>query len=287
MLQSSVLVNINSLSHELWTLIDITERKQAELDLKKINNDLDKKVKERTKELSEMLEKEKNTSDQKSRFISTASHEFRTPLTTILMSAGLLENYAKTSEIDKCEKHIRRIRSSVKLLVEILDYFLSLDKLEQGKIDINISSFDFKAFADDVINYAGEWLKEGQTIVLSMVGDNMINQDKALLRGIMFHLLSNASKYSAEGAKISVSVTVKRNPLFMNVSDKGIGIPANDQPYIFSRFFRAKNAELIQGTGLGLSIVNNYVKLLHGSIYFKSVENEGTAFAIELPIGKK
>ena len=284
LLQSYVLIKLHDVTHEIWSLADITEQKAAEGELKRSNEELEKKVTERTKDLANLLEREKRMNELKSRFVATASHEFRTPLTTILASAGLVETYARRMDTEKCLKHIDRIKASVELLTEILEDFLSLDKIEQGNVKPNITSFNLEDFAGNVMREAESTLKKGQSIEYSLTGDMIIKQDHNILKNTMLNLLSNAIKYSGEGANISWDMSAQRDKTIITVADNGIGIPFDDQPYIFSRFFRARNAETIQGTGLGLNIVKKYIELLHGKISFVSTENAGTSFILELPV---
>ncbi len=284
LLQSYVLIKLHDVTHEIWSLADITEQKAAEGELKRSNEELEKKVTERTKDLANLLEREKRMNELKSRFVATASHEFRTPLTTILASAGLVETYARRMDTEKCLKHIDRIKASVELLTEILEDFLSLDKIEQGNVKPNITSFNLEDFAGNVMREAESTLKKGQSIEYSLTGDMIIKQDHNILKNTMLNLLSNAIKYSGEGANISWDISAQRDKTIITVADNGIGIPFDDQPYIFSRFFRARNAETIQGTGLGLNIVKKYIELLHGKISFVSTENAGTSFILELPV---
>jgi len=263
---------------------DITKRKEAEAEIKKINQDLERKVKERTCELTEALEREKILNDMKSRFVSLASHEFRTPLSTILSSISLLERYEGLEHAEKRQRHIERIKSSVRNLTSIMDDFLSLDKLEQGKIDVHHVSFDLDAFIRDILEeMEGMLRKKEQTVLYRSVGPFEIFQDKKILRNVLLNLLSNASKYSTEEKELIVSVTPKEETISISVIDTGMGIPAVAQKELFSKFFRAENAVHIQGTGLGLNIVKKYMELLDGTISFVSEENKGSAFTIEFP----
>jgi len=283
-LKSYVYIEVHDIPYELWTLIDITDQKRAEDELKRNNEELELKVTKRTRDLAHLLEREQRMNELKSRFVATASHEFRTPLTTILASTGLLENYIELQDSEKCAKHISRIKSSVRLLTDILEDFLSLDKIEHGQVKPNITVFGLREFAEQSISEAEGFLKKGQHITYALNEDVRIKQDAGILKNTVLNLLSNASKYSDANGTIHWNLSVQPEKITLTISDNGIGIPADDQPYIFSRFFRARNAEVIQGTGLGLNIVKKYVELLHGKISFASTENEGTTFILEFPL---
>ncbi len=262
---------------------DITQRKQAELELQRAKEELEDRVEARTLELTAALEREKNLSEMKTRFVSMASHEFRTPLSAILSSASLIDQYPLTEQKDKRQKHIDRIKSSVTNLTGILNDFLSLDKIEQGKVEVVQEPFDLNDFAEDVREELNSYLKPGQSIKLTHKGEKQICQDKKILRNVLLNLLSNACKYSGEGKEINFNTEVSNKTVSIQVTDKGIGIPESEQKNLFEKFYRAKNATNIQGTGLGLNIVKRYVELLDGSIGFNSVLNEGTTFTVKFP----
>ncbi len=256
-------------------LIDITESKQTHEELERI-------VKERTLELTTLLEREKELNDLKSRFVSMASHEFRTPLSTILSSAFLIESCNQPSFESERLKHVQRIRSSVKNLTDILNDFLSMDKLDQGKIDVFMKQFDLSEFAQEMVDEVSLMLKAGQHIELSFNGDKEVVQDKRILRNILLNLFSNAIKYSGENSNIYFSVLVQKEHVFIELRDEGMGIPEDEQKELFNRFFRASNAVNIQGTGLGLNIVKRYLDLLDGNIRFVSEVGVGTTFFLQL-----
>ena len=284
--QSYVVFNLNETRYQLWTIIDLTAVKTAESSLKLLNEQLEHKVEERTRDLTSLLEREKLMNDLKSRFVSMASHEFRTPLTTVLVSAGLLETYIQHNEREKSTKHITRIKSAVYLLTEILEDFLSLDKIERAIVKPFTIVFDLHDFAEKILNETEGALKKGQSIEYNVTGNSSVKMDINMLKNIMLNLISNASKYSDEQGRISWSMSVQPGKLLITLADNGIGIPIDDQPFIFSRFFRAKNVEVMQGTGLGLHIARKYAELLHGTITFVSTENVGTTFIVEIPLAE-
>jgi PAS domain S-box-containing protein len=295
-------------------VIDITVRKQIEasvqekqLELERVasaliatNEELERKVNDRTKilqeaileleksrnELSQALEKEKDLNDLKSRFISMASHEFRTPLTTILSSASLIAEYNNPGQEEKKLKHVSRIKSAVNNLNDILSDFLSLSKLDEGKVHSESHQFDLKELTDEVINDMQVTVKAGQRIVHTHTGNTLVLLDPKLMRNILINLCSNAIKFTPEQKIITVKTDVASDTVSLEVTDQGIGISEEDQKHLFERFFRGKNATNIQGTGLGLHIVGNYVDLLKGHIMLHSELSKGTTIKITFPIQK-
>ena len=259
-------------------ITDITEKKRS-------HEELEAKVRERTLELTDSLEREKEHNEMKSRFVSMASHEFRTPLSAILSSVSLIDSYKSAEDSEKRKKHVERIKSSVKNLTGILDNFLSLDKLEQGKIEMTDEQFDIVEFSGDIIEEVASMRKTGQQIRFEHSGEREINRDKRVLRNVLLNVLSNAIKYSYENQDIHFLIDVKNKTVTIQIRDEGVGIPEAEQKNLFDKFFRAKNVTNIQGTGLGLNIVKKYVELLDGSIRFSSKSNEGTTFIIEFPQG--
>lgn len=263
---------------------DITPRKIAEAEVLRMNESLERKVTERTLELTEALEREKELSDMKSRFVSLASHEFRTPLSAILSSISLIEHYITAGENDKSKKHIERAKTSVHHLTAILDDFLSLDKLEQGKVEVQNTQFNIKDLLEDAIaETSGMVRKKNQFVHLQCPDKLELNQDKKILRNVLLNLLSNASKYSTEEKKIYIKVQQVKEQICISIKDEGLGIPLEAQKDLFSKFFRAKNVSNIQGTGLGLHIVGKYVELIKGTIQFTSKENVGSTFLVCIP----
>jgi PAS domain S-box-containing protein len=278
-------------------VIDVTERRQHEENIIRLNRELERKVGERTKVLEEALlelenskeqlsialEKEKQLNDMKSRFVTMASHEFRTPLSTILSSVSLISKYTSKDDDEKRQKHVTRIKSSVTNMTLILNDFLSAERLEQGKIFANKVEFSLTALAKEIITEINSLLKSGQTIEYTHEGNPDVILDKQMLRNILLNLISNAIKFSEENKKIQVQTkcTVKETKVV--VIDQGIGIPKDEQENLFGRFFRAKNVINIQGTGLGLNIVAKYLEALKGKIEFTSELNKGTTFTVTIP----
>ncbi len=212
-----------------------------------------------------------------------ASHEFRTPLSTILSSISLLSKYSTTEDQPKRDKHIDRIKSSVKSLTDILNEFLSLGRIEEGKVEVNPDSFDLIQFISNIIYEMNVLLKPGQHIQYTHVGSPITYSDSNLLKHVVINLLSNAIKFSPENSTITIESEIKNDNTQLKFSDKGIGIPTIDQVHLFERFFRATNVANIQGTGLGLHIVGRYIDLLNGTIQYTSELENGSTFTINYP----
>ncbi|MCB0401901.1 MAG: PAS domain S-box protein [Flavobacteriales bacterium] len=237
-------------------------------------------------EMQKNLNKERELNELKSRFVSMASHEFRTPLSTILSSATLAEKYPETEQQENRVKHLNRIKSSVKNLTSILNDFLSIDKLEDGKVEIKPSVFKLNELLREAMEEMEPYLKTEQVIRFdSAMGDQEeVESDRNVIKNSIINLLSNASKYSDAGKEIGIQLEKDNQSVQISITDQGIGIPKSEQDKLFtSRFFRAGNVTNIEGTGLGLTIVKKYLSLLNGNINFVSEENKGTTFTIEIP----
>ncbi|MDH3243526.1 MAG: PAS domain S-box protein [Saprospiraceae bacterium] len=288
--------SLKELNDKLETLVDDRTRELEEVinKLLKVNEQLEYEISER-KQMQEILQqreeqlqislaKEMELGELKSRFVSMASHEFRTPLSTILSSAALLQRYTLEEHQDRRDKHISRIKSSVANLTGILNDFLSLSKLEEGKIEVNYQRITLSELCGEVVDEVQGLLKEGQHIYLEdRTSGKEVELDRRIMKNILFNLLSNAIKYSGEDKPIHCIAEFEESNLCVTIRDRGIGIPLAEQKHLFSRFFRATNSLNIQGTGLGLDIVNRYLKLLNGTITFESEEGEGSSFTITIP----
>ena len=272
----------------------LQELEESKIKLVKYSDDLEQKVIERTKELETSrsklktaLEKEKELNELKSRFVSMASHEFRTPLSSILSSANLIAKYEAGDQQEKRKKHVNRISSSVKNLTAILNDFLSLEKLESGKVRTQSNYFGINEFVEQIIDEIQLIAKEDQKIIHHHEGDNNVNSDEYLLKNILINLLSNSIKYSPNGKNVELFTQSEKDKISIKVKDYGIGIPKADQQYMFTRLFRAHNVMNIKGTGLGLTIVKRYLDLMKGKIWFESSEGNGTTFFVEIPLNQK
>jgi signal transduction histidine kinase len=239
---------------------------------------------QKTKEdLRQALEKEKDLNELKSRFVSMASHEFRTPLTTMLSSLSLVTKYGEQKDTENQLKHVGKIKTSINNLTDILNDFLSVSKLEEGKIENLPEGINLKNFINEIISDMLGMAQNNQQISLSYSGNEYVVLDKKLVKNILFNLISNALKFSPNGGTVEVIVKVQNSSLRISVKDSGIGIPKEDQEHLFERFFRGNNATHIQGTGLGLAIVARYAELMNASLDFESKENKGTTFTIIIP----
>lgn len=292
-------------------IVDITHRKVIEQDivhqkkqlekiteqLQVLNRQLEGKVEERTTvlrealsrleesqhELSEALDKERQLNEIKSRFVSMASHEFRTPLSTVLSSASLLAKYTSTEDQPKRERHIEKIKASVKHLNDLLEDFLSLGKLDEGKIGASYSEFNIRRLVEETVDEMKSVTKAGQQIISKHSGRDVIVSDGKMLKNILINLITNAIKFSDAGKPIYV-VSDADGQVTIKVKDEGIGIPDEEKQHLFESFFRARNAQNIQGTGLGLHIVKRYTELLNGNIRLDSTLHKGTTVTISIPI---
>ncbi|MCU0320773.1 MAG: PAS domain-containing sensor histidine kinase [Chitinophagaceae bacterium] len=285
-------------------VIDISIRKKLDADvqqqkkeLEKLTLELEKRVKDRTmileealqqleisrEELTAALDKEKELNEMKTRFVSMASHEFRTPLATILSSLSLVSKYGELDEKEKQQRHIVRIKESINHLTDLLNDVLSISKLEEGKTTISFEAFDITIFTAETIHELQLLAQRGQQIVYKHEGRQEVMLDKKGLRIILFNLISNAIKFSPEKSSIEVYTKANEIQTEIIIKDFGVGISKEDQENLFQRFFRGRNVTNIQGTGLGLSIVARYIELFNGSIHVESEVNEGTTFNIALP----
>ena len=304
--------SMDGVEYVMSLVIDITVRKENERQIYDLNAELEDKIKARTSELSETVSKlqqlnvdleeevnlrkkaEKKTKDAlrreielnelKTKFLSLVSHEFKTPLSGILTSATLAEKYTKEEQQGKREKHLFTIRNKVHYLNNILNDFLSIERLDSGRGQYKFSNFSLKRLINEVIYNANVTLKDGQEINYPKdIQEKELHQDEKVLELILSNLLGNAIKYSPENTTINFRVKNEGKMMVFEIEDEGRGIPEKDQKHIFERYFRAENALLDQGTGIGLNIAKTHLENLGGSIVFKSEENKGTTFTIKLP----
>ena len=237
----------------------------------------------RGRELAQALAAEQELGELKSRFVSMASHEFRTPLTVVLSSVALIAKYSGAGQQEKRLQHLDHIRASVKQLNGILEQFLSAGSLEEGKMSTHPAVLDLGALLAETAADLQPQLRPGQRIDQRARCPDPFQLDGSLLRKILVNLLSNASKYSAENAVITVRAACQRGQLVLTVQDQGVGISAEDQAHLFGRFFRARSAADVPGTGLGLYIIAKYLELMGGTILLKSTLGVGTLVTLSIP----
>ncbi|MHA4895549.1 PAS domain-containing sensor histidine kinase [Pedobacter sp. PWIIR3] len=274
---------------------DLSKEKEAEQRLREYALELEELVEERTtslrktvtalreakEEVSLSLFKEKELNQMKSRFVSMASHEFRTPLSSVQLSSVLIEKYAEPFDNEHIRKHVGKIKSAVGNLTTILNDFLSLEKLEAGNIEPSFIPFNLVKLSEEVTEEMQMIAKADQNIIYQHTGvESMVKMDQNLLRNCMINLISNAIKYSGEHTFIEFNTEINEQECTVTVNDNGIGIPESDQQHLFQPFFRAHNTGSIPGTGLGLNIVLRYAKLMNGELHFKSELNKGAKFSL-------
>lgn len=307
---------ISNKTYVMAIIIDITIRKKAEKEIKALTSQLEKKVLERTaalnrsiKELKALnvnykkeiekrvkaenkikaaLKKEIELNELKTKFLSMVSHEFKTPLSGILTSTMLLDKYKLGNQQNKRDKHIKTIANKVHYLNNILNDFLSVERLESGKTNYKFTTFNLSKVINEVVYNANMVLKIGQRINIPQnIDEYTLYQDEKILELSLSNIIYNAIKYSPENTSIDLQVNRTKNSIIIKIVDQGRGIPKSDQKFIFNRYFRAENALNDQGTGIGLNIVKGHLENLGGSISFISKENKGSTFSIELPISKE
>jgi PAS domain S-box-containing protein len=287
-------------------IIDISERQKQEKKILELNTQLEERIQERTKELhltveelqSEIekrkiaekkiksaLKKEKELNELKTKFLSMVSHEFKTPLSGILTSTILLGKYKLAEQQEKRDKHLRTITDKVHYLNNILNDFLSIERLDSGKEMYKPTTFKLSKVINEVVYNANMLLKGGQRIDFPPeVDEYTLTQDEKIMELCLSNLIHNAIKYSPENTVIKIDVEASDKTLTIKVIDQGMGIPEEAQPHIFSRYFRAENAINDQGTGIGLNIVKGHLKNLKGTISFVSKENVGSTFTMTIPL---
>jgi signal transduction histidine kinase len=268
------------------------DRKEKEL--QNLNNELEEKVKQRTfelyeanKELTRALEKEREINELKSRIVLNVSHGFKTPLTSILSSAQLLQIYAEKDHPfkQKITKHAFKIEHSVRALNNLLTSVLFFGKADENKLQYKPKKIFTGAFVKELLDTVKAGI-DNNVAIKAEIGElpKTITSDPELLYQIFENLLSNAVKYSRDCKKVEFKMVFEDQKLQAIVSDKGIGIPESEQNKLFERFFRAGNVGIVEGSGLGLSIVKKCLDVLHGEITFESEENKGTTFHISIPV---
>ena len=269
----------NMLRH-LATMEDITKYKQAE------------------QELHNALETERELNELKSRFVAVISHEYRTPLTTILCSAELLEHYTHRLTEEQKLKHYRRIQTTTKDLTQLVNDVLTVSQIEADKQEFNPSPLDLDKFCRELKEELQLTIRSQHKLTFNSQGDGKPRteetasmasayMDEKLLRYIIGNLLSNAIKYSPKGSEVKFDLAYDQDQAILRIQDKGIGIPIEDQQHLFESFRRGSNVGTISGTGLGLAIVKSSVELHGGKITVDSKVGVGTTFTVTLPLNNR
>jgi signal transduction histidine kinase len=293
-------------TYVLALILDMTESRRKEKEINNLNVHLDSKIKARTAELRDTvaelkreikrrkkaeeqiksaLLKERELNELKTKFLSLVSHEFKTPLSGILTSTTLVGKYTEEDQQEKRDKHLKTIKGEVRHLNNILNDFLSIERLEKGKELYRLTEFSLSKVVNEVIYNANMMLKSGQKINYPQnIDDVSIYQDEKIVTLALTNLLYNALKYSPEDTEIELKVDLHDNRVVFHVIDQGIGIPEGDQKHIFERYYRAENVLLTQDTGIGLNIIKGHLENLGGAIGFKSEQNKGSTFTVEFPL---
>ncbi|BAU55081.1 sensor histidine kinase [Mucilaginibacter gotjawali] len=232
-------------------------------------------------------QQEKEISELKTNFVSIASHEFRTPLSSMMLSLSLIDKYARNNDADGVLKHSHKIKTAVNNLTAILEDFLSLEKLNTGKVRVKNEHFDLKELCESIIEDMELSLKPHQKLLYNPSETSIIvDLDKHLVHNAIVNLISNSIKYAGDQATILLETRYTGDRIFISVKDNGIGIAEDDQKNLFTAFYRVNNTGNIPGTGLGLNIVLRYVKLMNGKLSFSSMPGKETRFEMIFSDGK-
>lgn len=287
---------------------DITEQQQFQSLLQKTNEELGIQVaqsidqlqqaneqlraeiarrKRLENELRSALEKERELSELKSRILTTISHEYRTPLTTILSSTQLIEQYEARLTSEKKQKHFHRIYRAVEYLTKLVNDVLFVNQAETSRLEFHPASLDVEQLVREVMEEFQPQVAGERTLLFSRRGDRTLALlDESLVKLILRNLLSNAIKYSAQGSEIRLELVFEQYDVIFRVSDRGIGIPPSDRDRLFKKFERGSNIGTAPGVGLGLAIVQECVDLHGGEVVVESEVGVGTTFTVILPLTK-
>lgn len=250
----------------ICSLRDITRRKQIE------------------EELRRSLKREKALGELKARFVSMVSHEFRTPLASIQTGTDLLKNYSDRMSPERREEHLDRIQAQVRHLAGLLEDVLTIGRDDSAGTPFHPNWINLDEVCRALVEDIQLSLAHPHEIHYSFGGqDPMVYADPKLLQRIVNNLLSNAIKYSPDRAPVRFEVKVDHDIASIEVRDRGIGIPEEDQPFLFSAFHRARNVGTVSGTGLGLAIVKRAIDAHGGSVSVNSEVGAGTTFLVTLP----
>lgn len=260
---------------------EVLARIKTHLTIKNLQNEL----KLKNEKLEKLLDKEKENNKLKSKILSIASHDVRTPLSSIYLSADILEYYSSKISEEKKNNCIAGIKSSVNDIYSILDELVLYSKSDSGEIEFQPEKINIIQYIDEIVKHYNLISAETNEIFYKYSEPDLaIKIDKKLFKHILSNLLSNAIKYSPEGKPITLNCYINSDFFVLKITDNGIGIPEKDFDTLFTPFKRGSNVENIEGTGLGLSIVKELVNIHKGKIEFKSEKNKGTEFTLFFPI---
>lgn len=301
---SGICIVLSSIIIQKYKVMEEMVRKQFDDlkliagELKEVNTNLEEHVKARTKtledtlkeleiskkELSKSLAHQKELNELKSRIITMASHEFRTPLAIIQSSISLITKYAETGDKESQLKHIQRIKTVISQLTDLIEETLSLNNLDEKKIKLLSEKINVPVFISELIKGIPQTKEMQRIINYNHSGLEEIMCDKNSLKEVLLILTSNALKFSNGSPEVKITTHTTPENFVLKVEDNGIGISEKDQLHLFERFFRGENALNIQGTGLGLYIIARYIELLKGSVDVVSSLNKGSAFTVKIPL---
>lgn len=276
---------------------DVTERVNAQKEIESLNQVLEERVRERTnqlenayanlraahEEIAKTLDKERELSEMKSKFISTVSHEYRTPLTGIMTSTFLLENFYALQDKDSFDKYLKRIQNQIGYMSKMLEDVLFVGKSDANRIEKSAKDFDLVEFFNDLIPEIRLLDGDRHEIELISPKDSIIvcNDEKLFLQ-MFSNLLSNACKYSADGKKVTAQIKIFNQLLVVSITDEGIGIPQPEQKLMFEPFHRFSNVGAISGSGLGMSVVKRCADMIGATLDVESYEGIGTKVSVSI-----
>ena len=227
----------------------------------------------------------KTINDLKRRFLAVAAHDFRTPLNTITLAADLVEQHYDNLSRQDIFNQLTAIKTAATYMTAIINDFLTVEKIEQGKAEPEAADFDLKDFTQSVVAAMKQQTKEWQDIKYQHSGaSSQVMLNRNMLQHCLTNLISNAIKYSNVADHIEVGTEIVGDMCVIWVKDYGIGIPKKEIEKLFEPFYRASNASNIEGTGLGLNIVKRYTELMGGSVDVKSDKKKGTIFTLAFPL---
>lgn len=278
---------LNSLNEELGIKVEMT-KDELKNSLAKLQIEVELR-REAEIRLREALKREKEFSDIKSRLAASISHEFKTPLTSILSSTQILQMRNEGTEKEQANtKHLMRIEESTLHLKKILSNILFIENSGLEDAGNSETIIEVQDFVQSVISEVSNEYRESSSVTLNITNaPETISTYSELLKQILINLTSNALKYSPTNSPVAVNITGKKDELIFEFIDQGIGIPQEDQKHLFQYFFRAKNTDTITGNGLGLAITKNFATILNADLTFVSAQNKGTTFTLCLPLKDK